>query len=65
MLIHVSRFTRVARTHQRTLVENTFDFYRRGIEMKIPSVLDELKKHLKKITNTQPNHRGEIFTETI
>lgn len=43
MLIHVSRFTNW-QDHIKDLVENVFDFYRRGIEMKIPSVLEEIRE---------------------
>jgi len=41
MLIHISRL--VAWQKQiAELVQNVFDFYRRGIEMKIPSIIEEL-----------------------
>ncbi len=43
MLIHVSRFTNW-QEHIKQLVENVFDFYRRGIEMKIPIVLEEMRE---------------------
>jgi hypothetical protein len=43
MLIHVSRFINW-QDHIKELVENTFDFYRRGIEMKIPSILEEMRQ---------------------
>ena len=43
MLIHVSRFINW-QNHIKELVENTFDFYRRGIEMKIPSILEEMRQ---------------------
>lgn len=43
MLIHVSRYTRWQK-QIKEMVENTFNFYRRGIEMNVPSVLDEIKK---------------------
>jgi hypothetical protein len=42
MLIHVSRFTNW-QDQIKGLVESTFDFYRRGIEMKIPSILEDLR----------------------
>ena len=42
MLIHVSRFI-VWQAQVKSLVENVFDFYRRGIEMNIPSVIEELR----------------------
>lgn len=43
MLIHVSRFI-LWQDHIKELVENVFDFYRRGIEMKIPSVIEEMRQ---------------------
>lgn len=43
MLIHVSRFINW-QDHIKELVEATFDFYRRGIEMKIPSILEEMRQ---------------------
>lgn len=42
MLIHVSRFTNW-QDQIKDLVENVFNFYRRGIEMKIPSVIEEIR----------------------
>lgn len=43
MLVHVSRLK--AWQHElKILVENLFDFYRRGIEMKIASVFEELRQ---------------------
>jgi hypothetical protein len=43
MLIHVSRF--IAWQRQiRILVENVFDFYRRGIEMNIPGIIEEIRQ---------------------
>ena len=43
MLVHVSRFIKW-QDHIQQLVENVFDFYRRGIEMKVPSILQEIKE---------------------
>lgn len=43
MLIHVSRYTNWQR-QVKQIVENVFDFYRRGIEMKIPSIIEELRQ---------------------
>ncbi len=43
MLIHVSRFIKW-QNHIKNLVENTFDFYRRGIEFKAPQIIDELRQ---------------------
>jgi hypothetical protein len=42
MLVHVSRYVRW-QSRIKELVENFFDFYRRGIEMNIPSVIDEFR----------------------
>lgn len=43
MLIHTSRY--IAWQRQITIVvQNVFDFYRRGIEMNIPSVIEELRQ---------------------
>ncbi len=63
MLIHVSRFI-AWQGHIKTLVENTFDFYRRGIEMKIPSVIDELRKAFEEDYEYTTEYRGETFDET-
>jgi len=63
MLIHVSRFI-AWQAHIKILVENTFDFYRRGIEMKIPSVLDELRKAFEDDYEYTTEYRGETFIET-
>lgn len=43
MLVHVSRL-RAWQHELKSLVENVFDFYRRGIEMKITSVLEEFRE---------------------
>jgi len=42
MLIHVSRFINW-QTQIKILVEETFEFYRRGIAMNIPTVLEEIR----------------------
>lgn len=43
MLIHISRL--IAWQKQiKELVENTFDFYRRGIEMNVPAILEEIRQ---------------------
>ncbi len=42
MLIHVSRFI-VWQNHIKDLVENTFDYYRRGIEFKTSQIIEELR----------------------
>ncbi|MEO6547713.1 MAG: Z1 domain-containing protein [Ferruginibacter sp.] len=43
MLVHVSRL-RAWQHELKVLVENVFDFYRRGIEMKISSILNEFRQ---------------------
>jgi hypothetical protein len=43
MLVHVSRL-RAWQHELKALIENVFDFYRRGIEMKITSVLEEFRE---------------------
>jgi hypothetical protein len=43
MLIHISRL--IAWQRQiKELVENAFDFYRRGIEMNVPAIIEELRE---------------------
>lgn len=55
MLIHVSRFTNW-QAHIKELVENVFDFYRRGIEMKIPSIIEELREVFEVDTKTYKSY---------
>jgi len=43
MLIHVSRFINW-QNRIKQLVENVFDFYRRGIEMKVPFIEEEMRQ---------------------
>lgn len=43
MLIHVSRFKKWQK-QIKVLVEKTFDYYRRGIEMDIPIIIEEFRK---------------------
>jgi hypothetical protein len=43
MLVHVSRFVNWQR-QIRDIVQNIFDFYRRGIEMNIPAVIEEMRQ---------------------
>lgn len=63
MLIHVSRFTNWQK-HIKTLVENTFDFYRRGIEMGVDSVLEELRKTFEEDNEYSYEYKGETIIET-
>lgn len=62
MLVHVSRFTRW-QAQIKTLVEKTFDFYSRGIEMKIPIVLDEIRKTFEEDKEYTYEYNGETITE--
>ena len=43
MLIHVSRFINW-QEHIKELVEDVFNFYRRGIDLKIPSIIEEMRE---------------------
>lgn len=63
MLIHVSRFTRWQK-QIKELVENTFNFYRRGIEMNVPAILNELRRTFEEDHEYEIVHRDEIITET-
>lgn len=62
MLIHISRFI-VWQGHIKTLVENNFNYYRRGIEMKIPLVLEELRKTFEEDNEYSYEYLGETITE--
>jgi hypothetical protein len=56
MLIHVSRFTNW-QEHIKQLVENVFDFYRRGIEMKIPSIIEEMRQVFEVDTDSYKSYK--------
>ena len=56
MLIHASRFTNW-QDRIKELVENVFDFYRRGIEMKIPSVLEEMREVFEVDTSSYKSYK--------
>jgi hypothetical protein len=43
MLVHVSRLVNWQR-QVREIVQNVFDFYRRGIEMNVPSIIEEMRQ---------------------
>lgn len=62
MLIHVSRYTRWQKQIKK-LVENTFNFYRRGIEMNVSTILDEIKKTFEEDHEYDISHAGETITE--
>lgn len=58
MLVHVSRL--IAWQRQiKELVENVFDFYRRGIEMNVPEIIEELRQAFESDTET---YRSYITT---
>lgn len=51
MLVHVSRY--IAWQRQITMVvQNVFDFFRRGIEMNIPSIIEEFRQAFEEDTDT-------------
>ncbi len=55
MLVHVSRL--IAWQHQiKDLVEEVFDFYRRGIEMNVPEIIEELKQAFDTDTETYKSY---------
>jgi len=56
MLIHVSRFTNW-QDQVKDLVEKVFDFYRRSIEMKIPSILEEMRQVFEVDTNAYKSYK--------
>jgi hypothetical protein len=58
MLIHISRLI-VWQRQIKELVENVFDFYRRGIEMNVPSIIEELRAAFEEDT---ANYKSYIST---
>lgn len=56
MLVHTSRLVNWQR-HIRDIVQNAFDFYRRGIEMNIPSVIDELRQAFEEDNHLYKSYR--------
>lgn len=55
MLVHVSRF--IAWQRQVTVVvQNVFDFYRRGIEMNVPSIIEEFRQAFEDDTDTYKSY---------
>jgi hypothetical protein len=57
MLVHVSRYIPWQR-QIKTIVENVFDFYRRGIEMNVPSIIEELRQAFE--DDTEANNEDNI-----
>jgi hypothetical protein len=62
MLVHVSRYTRWQK-QIKELVENTFSFYRRGIEFNNAQILDEIRKIFEEDHEYNISHAGETITE--
>lgn len=62
MLIHVSRYTRW-QEQIKELIENTFNYYRRGIEMNVHSILNEIKKTFEEDHEYDIEHAGETIKE--
>lgn len=56
MLVHTSRFVSWQR-QIRDIVQNAFDFYRRGIEMNIPSVIEEIRQAFEVDNNYYKSYR--------
>jgi len=56
MLVHTSRFVNWQH-HIRDIVQNAFDFYRRGIEMNIPSVVEEIRQVFEEDNNLYKSYR--------
>ena len=56
MLVHVSRLI-AWQHHIKDLVESVFDFYRRGIEMNVPSVIEELRIAFEEDTDVYKSYR--------
>ncbi len=62
MLIHVSRYTRWQK-QIKELVENTFNYYRRGIDMNVIHILSEIKQTFEEDKEYEISHDGEIINE--
>ncbi len=58
MLVHISRLVAWQRRIKQ-LVEDVFDFYRRGIEMNVPAIIDELRKAFEEDSE---NYRSYVST---
>ena len=61
MLVHASRYVRWQQ-RIKELVEEVFNYYRRGIEMNIPEILEELKIVFE---NDSPNYKSYVTTSTL
>ncbi|NLX28703.1 MAG: Z1 domain-containing protein [Bacteroidales bacterium] len=56
MLVHVSRLVNWQR-HIKDIVQNVFDFYRRGIELNIPSVYEEIRQAYEEDCNSYKSYK--------
>lgn len=69
MLIHVTRFIKW-QGYVKELVENVFDYYRRGIEMNLPGIIEELRKTFEEDFTYDTTYKNpytkqdETYTET-
>lgn len=61
MLVHVSRFVRW-QERIRQIVEDAFDFYRRGIEMNVPHIIEEFRVAFEDDTE---NYKSYITTSEL
>jgi hypothetical protein len=61
MLVHTSRLVAL-QAQVKTLVENVFDFYRRGIEMSIPSIIEEMRETFE---TDEENYRSYTTTSEL
>jgi hypothetical protein len=57
MLVHVSRFINW-QNHIKILVENVFDFYRRGIEFKTPQIIEEVRQVFEEDTEDYKSYKS-------
>jgi hypothetical protein len=63
MLIHVSRYIKWQK-HIKDIVEESFNYYRRGIDMNIPVIIDEFKKTFQEDEEYCIEQNGEFYSET-
>lgn len=61
MLVHTSRLVAL-QAQIKTLVENVFDFYRRGIAMNIPSIIEEMRETFE---TDEENYRSYATTSQL
>lgn len=63
MLVHVSRYMRWQK-HIKDLIENTFEFYRRGIELNVPEILNQIKDTFENDKEYSYAYENDIIFET-